>query len=200
VRLEAEAIRDSVLRISGLLSEELGGPSVFPPQPPGVTTEGTYGGLAWKVSPGGDRYRRGLYTFTKRTAPYAMFTTFDGPSGEVCVARREVSNSPLQALTLLNDVVFEEGAQALGRMMAKSSGAIGARLEQLFRRCLSREPRPEELAVLVKFYQTQTERLARQELDAAKIAGPGEQEPAERAAWTIVARAILNLDEAVTKG
>ena len=108
VRLEAEVIRDSMLYESGLLSEAIGGPSVFPPQPASVTTEGTYGGLAWNVSPGGDRYRRGLYTFTKRTAPYAMFTTFDAPSGEVCVARREVSNSPLQALTVLNDVVFEE--------------------------------------------------------------------------------------------
>ncbi len=114
VRLEAEVIRDSVLRQSGLLCEAIGGASVFPPQPPGVTTEGTYGGLAWNVSPGRDRYRRGLYTFTKRTAPYAMFTTFDAPSGEVCVARRDVSNSPLQALTLLNDVVFEEGRRRSG--------------------------------------------------------------------------------------
>ena len=118
VRLEAEVIRDAALRASGLLSERIGGPSVFPPQPPGVTTEGTYGGLEWKVSPGGDRYRRGLYTFTKRTAPFAMATTFDAPSGEVCVARREVSNTPLQALTLLNDPVFQEAAQALGRLMA----------------------------------------------------------------------------------
>ena len=109
VRLEAEVIRDSVLQASGLLCERVGGPSVFPPQPPGVTTEGTYGGLAWKVSKGRDRYRRGLYTFSKRTAPFAMFSTFDAPSGEVCVARRDVSNSPLQALTLLNDPVFEEG-------------------------------------------------------------------------------------------
>ena len=122
VRLEAEVIRDAALRASGLLSERVGGPSVFPPQPAGVTTEGTYGGLDWKVSPGGDRYRRGLYTFTKRTAPFAMATTFDAPSGEVCVARREVSNTPLQALTLLNDPVFEEAAQALGRLMAARAG------------------------------------------------------------------------------
>ena len=118
-------IRDSALRASGLLSERVGGPSVFPPQPAGVTTEGTYGGLDWKVSPGGDRYRRGLYTFTKRTAPFAMATTFDAPSGEVCVARREVSNTPLQALTLLNDPVFEEAAQALGRLMAARAGSGG---------------------------------------------------------------------------
>ncbi len=114
VRLEAEQIRDAVLRVSGLLSEKVGGPSVFPPQPPGVTTEGAYGQLQWKVSDGPDRYRRGLYTFSKRTAPFAMFATFDAPSGEVCVARRDVSNTPLQALTLLNDPAFTEAAQALG--------------------------------------------------------------------------------------
>jgi hypothetical protein len=199
-RLEAELIRDAVLRQSGLLCEKIGGPSVFPPQPPSVTTEGTYGGLAWNASPGGDRYRRGLYTFTKRTAPYAMFTTFDGPSGEVCVARREVSNSPLQALTLLNDTVFEEGAQALGRMMASANGSLQDRASQLFRRCLARTPQADELAMCVKFYGRQRERLAHKELDAAKIAGPGQGDVIERAVWTILARAIFNLDEAVTKG
>jgi hypothetical protein len=200
VRLEAEMIRDTVLRASGLLSERIGGPSVFPPQPPGVTTEGTYGGLAWNVSPGPDRYRRGLYTFTKRTAPYAMFTTFDAPSGEVCMARREASNSPLQALTLLNDPVFEEGARALGRLMTTAPGTVEDRLRQLFRRCLTRRAQPDELAMLVRFYHQQKTRLERKELDAAAIAGPGPGEAVERAAWAIVARAILNLDEAVTKG
>ena len=114
IRLEAEQVRDSVLRISGLLSEKIGGPSVFPPQPASVTTEGTYGSLAWNVSPGEDRLRRSLYTFAKRTSPYAMFMTFDGPSGEACIARREVTNTPLQALTMLNDTVFIEAAQSLG--------------------------------------------------------------------------------------
>ncbi|MFN6051687.1 MAG: DUF1553 domain-containing protein, partial [Planctomycetia bacterium] len=98
-RLEAEVIRDSILATSGLLSFKIGGPGVFPPQPAGVTNEGTYGKLAWNTSNGEDRFRRGLYTFVKRTAPYAMFSTFDGPTGESCVARREVSNSPLQALS-----------------------------------------------------------------------------------------------------
>ncbi|MGP0067166.1 MAG: PSD1 and planctomycete cytochrome C domain-containing protein [Isosphaeraceae bacterium] len=200
VRMEAEMIRDSSLRISGLLSEKIGGPSVFPPQPPGVSTEGAYGGLVWKVSPGGDRYRRGLYTFSKRTAPYAMFTTFDGPTGEVCVARREVSNSSLQALTLLNDPVFEEAAQSLGRMMAARGGSVEERAAFLFRRCLTRQPEPIELASLVRFYRGQKERLQRKELDAARIAGPGDGEPVERAAWSILARALLNTDEAVTKG
>jgi hypothetical protein len=200
VRLEAEAIRDAALRSSGLLSERIGGPSVFPPQPPGVSTEGTYGGLDWKVSPGGDRFRRGLYTFSKRTAPYAMATTFDAPSGEVCVARREVSNTPLQALTLLNDPVFQEAAQALGRSMAARPGSVEERVDALFRRCLTRAPDPDELSRLVGFFQSQKPRFERKELNAATIAGPGAGDVTERAAWTILARALLNLDEAVTKG
>ena len=200
VRLEAEVIRDSALRVSGLLCERVGGPSVFPPQPAGVTTEGTYGGLDWKVSPGGDRYRRGLYTFTKRTAPFAMATTFDAPSGEVCVARREVSNTPLQALTLLNDPVFEEAAQALGQLITAQAGLVEDQVDALFRRCLTRAPDRDEVSQLAAFFQAQKRRLELKELDAAKIAGTGAGEASERAAWTILARVLLNLDEAVTKG
>jgi Protein of unknown function (DUF1553)/Protein of unknown function (DUF1549)/Planctomycete cytochrome C len=200
VRLEAEAIRDAALRTSGLLSERIGGPSVFPPQPAGVTTEGTYGGLEWKVSPGGDRYRRGLYTFTKRTAPFAMATTFDAPSGEVCVARREVSNTPLQALTLLNDPVFEEAAQAMGRLMAAQDGPVAAQVDRLFRHCLTRAPDPDEVSQLSRFFLAQKRRFELKELDAAKIAGPGMGEASKRAAWTVLSRVLLNLDEAVTKG
>jgi hypothetical protein len=200
VRLEAEQIRDQALRVSGLLSERVGGPSVFPPQPPGVTTEGTYGGINWKPSEGSDRFRRGLYTFSKRTAPYASFTTFDAPSGEVCVARREVSNTPLQALTLLNDTVFQDAAQALGKQMSAFPGTVENRTSALFRRCLSRPPDPSELSTLLQFYHAQRERLVRKDLDAVAIAGPGEGDVVERAVWTVMARAILNLDETVTKG
>jgi hypothetical protein len=200
VRVEAEMIRDSVLKASGLLYERIGGPSVFPPQPPGVSSEGAYGGLDWKPSPGGDRYRRGLYTFTKRTAPFAMTVTFDGPSGEVCVARREMSNSPLQALTLLNDPAFVEGSQALGALLAQAQGTIEARIGRLYRLCLSRGPERDELSVLTHFFENQRARLERKELDAAKIAGGGRPDAIERAAWTLLSRAILNLDEAVTKG
>ncbi len=200
VRLEAELIRDAALHASGLLAEHLGGPSVFPPQPAGVTTEGTYGGLEWRPSPGGDRYRRGLYTFTKRTAPFAMATTFDAPSGEVCVARREVSNTPLQALTLLNDPVFEEAAQELGRVMTARSGSVEERIDSLFRRCLTRTPDRDEIAQLAAFFQAQKRRFELKELDASRIAGPGAGDPDERAAWTVLARVLLNLDEAVTKG
>jgi hypothetical protein len=198
-RIEGELVRDAALRIAGLLSEKVGGPSVFPPQPPGVTSEGTYGALAWKVSEGQDRYRRGLYTFSKRTAPYAMFNTFDAPSGEACVARREISNTPLQALTLLNDPVFEEVAQTLGRQMAEQHSSLQSRMVHLFRRCLTRAPTADELALLVGFYCHQKERCAKKELNAAALAGPGKGDIQERAAWTMVARTLLNLDETVAK-
>jgi hypothetical protein len=199
LRIEAELVRDSVLRISGLLSPKVGGPSVFPPQPAGVTSEGTYGGLPWTVSAGPDRYRRGMYTFAKRTAPYAMFNTFDSPSGEACVARREVSNTPLQALTLMNDTVFVEGSQALGSQMAAIAGPAEERLTKLFRRCLVRPPTGDELQLLNEFLARQQARIASGELDASKVAGAGDGTAADRAAWTTVARALLNLDETITK-
>jgi hypothetical protein len=198
-RLEAELIRDTALKVGGLLTHKIGGPSVFPPQPPGVTSEGTYGPLDWKTSTGPDRYRRGLYTFSKRTAPYAMSTTFDAPSGEACVARREMSNTPLQALTLLNDPVFIEVAQALGRALASEPGSAEDRARNLFRRCLIRQPRDVELARVVAFYRTQKHRCLRKELDAAALVGSRTGDLAEQAAWTTTARALLNLDETITK-
>jgi hypothetical protein len=200
VRIEAEMIRDSVLRASGLLSEKIGGPSVFPPQPAGVTTEGTYGRLDWKVSEGADRYRRGLYTFSKRTAPFAMLTTFDGPSGEGCLARREVSNTPLQALTLLNDPVFVEAAQAFGRTLAAQRGSVEDRVRLAFRRVLTRPATDDEVSVLGAFFHARQRRFAAKELDAAAVAGAGEGDANERAAWTVLVRALFNLDEMITKG
>jgi hypothetical protein len=164
-----------------------------------VTTEGAYGPLAWKVSEGPDRYRRGLYTFSKRTAPYAMFNTFDGPAGEVCLAQREVSDTPLQALTLLNDTVVLEAAQALGRFMAAQDGSIDARLENMFRRCLTRPPAPEEKQMLANFYDTQKKRFEKGELDALAVAGKAGDRVNEQAAWTVLARALFNLDEAINK-
>jgi len=198
-RLEAELLRDAALAASGLLSPKVGGPSVFPPQPASVTAEGAYGALGWKASEGLDRYRRGLYTFSKRTAPFAMFTTFDAPSGEACVARREPSNTPLQALTLLNDAAVIECAQALGRLAVSREGSVEERAVWLFRRCLTRPPTDEERAALTKFYRAQKGRFERKELDAAKVAGPGDGDVNEQAAWTVTARAVLNLDEFVTK-
>ncbi|HVW03181.1 MAG TPA: DUF1553 domain-containing protein, partial [Planctomycetaceae bacterium] len=200
VRLDAELIRDAALRASGLMSEKIGGPSVFPPQPANVTSEGTYGALAWNVSTGDDRYRRGLYTFAKRTAPYAMFITFDAPSGEACVPRREASNTPLQALTLMNDTVFVEAAQALGKRATTMQGDDASKATHIFRSCLTRPPSPDELRDLVEFAKRQRERFAKKELDPAVTAGPGEGDPVERAVWTTLARVVLNLDEMVAKG
>ncbi len=199
VRLEAELIRDSVLSASGLLSHKVGGPSVFPPQPASVTTEGTYGKLNWVASQGEDRYRRGLYTFVKRTAPFAMLSTFDGPSGEACIARRDVSNTPLQALTLLNDVVFTEAAQATGRLVMAQSGSIEQRVGWIFRRFLIRPPSDGEVKALVGFVTSQTARFRERPADAKKLAGDGPGDVAERAAWVALVRVLMNLDEFVTR-
>jgi hypothetical protein len=198
-RLESEQIRDAALKASGLLSLKMGGPGVYPSQNPAVTSEGTYGKIEWKPSAGPERFRRTLYTFIKRTAPFAMTTTFDGPTGESCVARREVSNSPLQALTVLNDVIFQEATQALGKLAAEAHGDDHARLAFVFQRCLTRRPSPEEAAQLLDFVQRQRQRLAVGELNAEKIAGAPGAGSTEHALWTALSRVVLNLDEAITK-
>ncbi len=199
-RMDAEMVRDSALVASGLLSEKIGGPSVYPPQPPGVSSEGAYGPLEWKTSEGPDRYRRGLYTFAKRTAPYAMTATFDGPSGEVCLARRDRSNTPLQALTSLNDEAFMECARALGQLAAKSDGDAAARIEMMFRRCLTRPPSSEERSALAKFYEGQFARFVSGDLKATEIMhAKDDAHLNEQAAWTTVARVLLNLDETINK-
>jgi hypothetical protein len=200
VRLEAEMVRDQVLRASGLLAMKLGGPSVFPPQPAEVTTEGAYGQLNWQVSPGLDRHRRGLYTFMKRTTPYALFTTFDGPSGEVCLARREVSNTPLQALMMLNDATILEAAQELGRVFANDKRDLEDRISALYRRILIRRPTREERDMLLTFYRAQKERFEKKDLDAVALAGAAGENVHEHAAWTVLARVLFNLDESITRG
>jgi hypothetical protein len=199
VRLEAEVIRDSMLKAAGLLSTKMDGPGVRPPQPEGVT-EVAYGAPTWQPSQGEDRYRRGIYTFQKRTAPFAFTTTFDGPSGEACIARREVSNSPLQALTLLNDPMFVEIAQALGRLAATAGPDDAARFDLLARRLFSRSLEADEAALFADYLAEQRRRLAAGELDAAALAG-GEPDAdiQERAAWTLLARAAMNLDETIVK-
>ena len=180
-RLDAEIIRDSTLKASGLLSLKMGGPGVYPPQPASVTSEGTYGRLDWKPSEGEDRSRRSLYTFIKRTAPFAMATTFDAPTGESCIARRDVSNSPLQALTLLNDAMFLETAQALAKVGQAAGADDDTRLTVILRRCITRPPAADEMAALRAFVIAQRQRGLK-----------------EDAVWLAVARAALNLDEAIT--
>jgi len=162
-------------------------------------TEVAYGSPRWGPSGGEDRHRRSVYTFQKRTAPFAMVTTFDGPTGEACVARREVSNSALQSLTLLNDPMFLEAAQALGRAVMTAGADDATRLRDLGRRLLSREFDAEEARALLEYLAVQRERLVAGGLDAGKLAGGGGADAAERAAWMLVARAVMNLDEAIVK-
>jgi len=200
VRLSGEAIRDSALQASGLLTREVGGPSVYPPQPASVT-DMAYGAFRWKTSGGADRYRRSLYTFAKRTAPFAAYLAFDGPTGEFCLPRRDVSNTPLQALTLLNDEMYGEMASALAGGVLAERGGEGPRAValELFRRVLTRHPDGSEVTDLVHFYQQQRARFAKGELDAAAFAAD-DAASADHAAWTMVARALLNTSEAITKG
>lgn len=216
-RLPAETVRDSLLKATGLLSDKMYGPSVFPPQPASVTAL-AYGNFRWTVSQGEDRYRRSLYTFSKRTAPFAAYLVFDGPSGETCLARRDRSNTPLQALTLLNDPMFLEmarslAAQSLQRVPKLAEPSVaddpGSKVEErrlrwMFRRLLTRPPTSEESDSLRRFFARQLARLEAGELSAQELLGEGAVEndaipTHQRAAWVLVARAIMNVDEAITK-
>jgi hypothetical protein len=202
VRLEAEMLRDQMLTASGLLSRKVGGPSVMPPQPEGVW-QVVYSGDKWVTSKGEDKYRRGLYTFWRRTAPHPAMISFDAPSREFCVLRRNRSNTPLQALTTLNDPAAIEAAQALARRVTDHVSAdLKARATYAFRSVLIRNPRVEELDRLVALYQREVGHFQDDPTAAEKMAGakPEGQRIAELAAWTVVANVLLNLDEAITKG
>ncbi|MDQ3330844.1 MAG: PSD1 and planctomycete cytochrome C domain-containing protein [Planctomycetota bacterium] len=198
LRLEAELIRDAALVSSGLLSPQMHGEPVRPPQPEGVT-EAAYGSPKWNASAGGDRYRRSVYTFIKRTAPFAMFGVFDAPSGEACTAKRDVSNTALQSLTLLNDVMFLEAAQAFGRELAVAKGSDEERVTLAFRRVLTRPPTDAERNRLLAFVGSQRKRFAKGELDPKAFVG-SDDASVEQAVWTALARALLSLDEATTRG
>ena len=203
-RLEAEVVRDVYLAASGLLTPTIGGPSVHPRQPAGIS-ELTYAGSArWVESTGPDRHRRGLYTWFQRTSPYPMLMTFDAPDSNVTCTRRDRSNTPLQALTLLNDPVFHECAQALGRRMMKESpgGDSATRLTFAFVACLGRPPTDKELASLCQLFSEFRVLADADHAAAAKLAGmpqPSEADLSDTAAAIAVARVILNLDEFVTR-
>jgi hypothetical protein len=202
-RLEAEVVRDVALAATGLLNRTVGGPSVRPPQPAGIS-ELTYAGSArWLESTGADRYRRGMYTWFQRTSPYPMLMTFDAPDSNLCCVRRERSNTPLQALTLLNDTTFFECAQALGRrIVAEQPGTPAERIRHGFRLCLAREPAPGELLRLGQLFDELLAVSRKNPTEAAKLAGNVKQaaaDTADVAAWVALARTILNLDEFVTR-
>ncbi len=200
-RMEAEMIRDVALRVSGLLSRKIGGPSVFPPQPEGIWRAPFSSDEQWKTSTGADRYRRGLYTVIRRSAPYPSMMTFDATSRETCTVRRVRTNTPLQALAVLNDEAFFEAARGLAQRIVVEGGAdVRARLIYGFRLCTSRAPKPAELDRLASYYQQQVTELATDPQAAGQIIAPSAKASViELAAWSMVANVLLNLDETLTK-
>jgi hypothetical protein len=203
LRLDAETIRDIALSASGLLSGELGGPGVYPPQPEGIYRF-TQQVKFWKESSGDDRYRRGLYVYFWRSSPYPFLMTFDAPDANTTCTRRARSNTPLQALTLANDRVFVEAAQALAARVLReaSSPSDDERVRYLFRTCFARNPAPSEIARLADLLNQGRAAFAAVAADAERVAGEfrPEQAPApEAAAWTALARVAINLDEFITK-
>ena len=200
-RLEAEAIRDAALSVSGRLSDKVFGPPVFPPQPDGVW-QVVYSGDRWTTSEGDDRYRRGLYTFWRRTSPHPAMTTLDAGSRETCSVRRIRTNTPLQALVTLNDQSFVEAAGGLAWRGIDEAGLDPAdSIARAFRLALGRNPDPEELAVLLRLQAGQSERFrvrpedAMRLLEAARVPLPVGVDSIRLAAEVVVCNVILNLDE-----
>ncbi len=209
-RVDAELVRDIGLAASGLLNPAIGGESVYPPAPAFLfQPPASYGPKTWVEATGPDRYRRALYTFRFRSVPYPMLQAFDSPNGDFSCVRRARSNTPLQALTLLNEPVSLECARALALLTLKQGGASDAeRLGYAFRRCLARSPAGDETEPLLALLQRETRRFATgaarpwdlttdKPEDALRL--PPDATPAQFAAWTVVARVLLNLDETITK-
>ncbi len=209
-RIDAELVRDVALAASGLLEPKVGGPSVFPPAPeflfqPPVS----YGPKVWPESKGADRYRRAVYTFRYRSVPYPVLQTFDAPNGDFACVRRARSNTPLQALATLNEPEFLDCARALALRTIRMTDATDAdRLTDAFRRCVARTPSGEESSALLALLDKETERFSAGGVDpwALAVGDPNERPklpegtgPARLAAWTVVSRVLLNLDETITK-
>lgn len=192
-RLSAETVRDQALAISGLLTEQLGGKSVMPPQPGGVWKT-TYSGDDWKNATGPDRYRRGLYTYLKRTSPYPAMTTFDAGSGEVCQVRRIRTNTPLQALVTLNDTAFLEAAGGLAQRMQQSSEDLKQQIMNGFTMALVRQPTPRETERLLDLYAS----LAI-DTDASKSLLQASALTEGDPRLVAIANVLLNLDETLMK-
>ena len=180
-RLEAEVVRDVFLAQSGLLNPKIGGPSIYPPLPAFVTAFGR--NKTWPATPGAEQYRRGLYIHLRRNVPYPMLLTFDASDTSVACTQRERSNSPLQALTLLNDPVFFECSEKLGEQLAALPGDIDHRLHAGFEQCMSRPPQPAELLAMRSLYD-----------DQLKLTGGD-----ARLATVAATRVIMNLDEFITR-
>ncbi|MGE3806503.1 MAG: PSD1 and planctomycete cytochrome C domain-containing protein [Gemmataceae bacterium] len=209
-RVEGEVVRDIALAASGLLTDKLGGPPVYPPAPdflfkPPVS----YGPKKWLEEHDADRYRRALYTFRFRSVPYPVLTNFDTPNGDASCVRRVRSNTPLQALTTLNEPLFLECARGLAQRSLNEGGKTDAgRITFAFRVCTGRQPSDAEMKVLASFLAKQTEKFSAKDAKPWELAAndpkkppklPEGVSPAQAAAWTALARLILNLDETITK-
>jgi hypothetical protein len=207
IRLEAEMIRDNALAVAGLLSLKLGGPPVRPYQPPGLW-ENKVGGdrVTYEVSAGEDAHRRGIYTVWKRSSPYPSFMNFDATARTACTVRRSRSNTPLQALTLLNDPVYVEAALALARrvLTERPAASVDERIRHAFQLCLARLPTPAESGALRDLLVAQRTATAADPAAARRLVGASsplsDPDAIELAAWYAVATTLLNLDEMITKG
>jgi len=208
-RLPAEIVRDNALAISGLLNDKIGGPSVYPYQPAGLWEEMAFGqgfsGQTYTPSSGPDLYRRGLYTVWKRTVPPPSLTIFDAPDREKCTARRGVTNTPLQALTLLNDPTYVEAARALAQRVLRTGGRSDReRIDFAFKLATARTPDPQERGVLLGSLSEFRSTYRQDQTQLTKLLSVGESkpdstlDPREVAAWTTLASMILNLDETIT--
>jgi hypothetical protein len=209
-RVEAEIVRDIALASSGLLNAAIGGPSVYSPAPGFLfQPPASYGPKIWREEAGAARYRRALYTFRYRSVPYPALQTFDAPNGDFSCVRRTRSNTPLQALTTLNEPLFVESAQALALRTLREGGRTDSdRLAYAFRRTLARRPTAQETEVLLGLLRRQTDRFSGSKLNAWDLAAanpskppplPEGATPAQLAGWTAVSRVLLNLDETITK-
>ena len=208
-RAEAEVVRDLALSVAGLLHAKVGGPSVFPPVPENVLAYNYVRPMYWDPPTGPERYRRSLYLFRKRSMPDPMLSAFDAPNGDLACARRVRSNTPLAALTSLNETVFVEAAQALALRIWREGGATDhSRTDYAYRLCTSRAAQPAEVASVTRLLADCRSRLKSGELKASTVAFsaftkssdlPADATPADLAAWAIAARVILNLDETLSK-
>ncbi len=209
-RADAETVRDIALAVSGLLHEQVGGPSIYPPVPQSVLDYNYFPVSYWLPPTDEQRYRRSLYHFRKRSMPDPVLTAFDAPNGDFSCARRPRSNTPLAALASLNETLFVEAAQALAQRILKEGGGTDeSRIARAYALCVSRAPAAAETDAVLKLLAENRARLQKGELKAGEIAFseltkpetlPADATPNELAAWTMVARVLLNLDETVTKG
>ena len=199
VRLSAEQVRDEGLCISGLLNEKMFGPSVFPYQPKGIWLS-PWNGAYWQKSEGQDQYRRALYTYWKRTAPYPSMTTFDGTAREVCAARRIRTNTPLQALVTLNDSAYLEMARHFAYRMEKAGKDLKQQISAGYELALYKPIPVSTLSVLLKLHDQSLQKFKKDKDKTCEMIGENDQHNnPETAALVVVANALLNLDEVITK-